>query len=252
MSRIRLGLPALVAVTLSCSPAVLTAPPGSTMVVTANPESIPAFGGVSIISAMVVEPAGTLVPDGTVVQFFTNLGAVDEQGKTNEGVARVKLVSDSRSGTATVRAFSGGAAVTSSTPTSEIARALAADGGGASGEVTVVIGSLLVKKLLISAIPGRIVRPATVSEIVASAFDESGNPLPHVPITFAAFENDAGDPAKFEVLDSAGAPVFTDNNGRAYDRLRTRYNPNGQVRYVRVTATTPTAVDAASVTVQIN
>jgi hypothetical protein len=225
------------------------------MFLTANPDSIPAFGGVSIISAFVVEPAGTPVSDGTVVQFFTNLGSVEEQGKTNDGVARVKLTSDSRSGTATVSAYSGGGATAAVTPTpttAPIARALAADAGGASAQCTVTIGTVLVKKLQISAFPGRIVPPATDSQIVASAFDGSGNPIPHVPITFAAFENDAGDPAKFEVLESAGAPVYTDNNGRAYDRLRTRYNPNGQVRYVRVTAGTPTVADPAAVTVQIN
>ena len=39
--------------------------------------------------------------------------------------------------------------------------------------------------------------------------------------------------------------------GRAYDRLVSRYNPNGQVRWVRVTATSPTGVEGV-VTVQIN
>ena len=83
---------------LMCHQVILTAPPGSTITLIANPGFISANGGVSVISALVFEPAGTPVPDGTVVQFFTNLGRIDEQGKTNDGVARVNLVADSRSG----------------------------------------------------------------------------------------------------------------------------------------------------------
>ncbi len=59
-----------------------------------------ANGGISVLSAILVEPAGTFVPDGTEVFFFTNLGRVDEVGKTRNGVARVNFVSDARSGSA--------------------------------------------------------------------------------------------------------------------------------------------------------
>src|SRR5262245_20112371 len=89
---------------LTCQ-AILTAPLGTIMVVQANPRTIGANGGVAIISAHLIEPAGTPVPDGTVVQFFTTLGRIEEQGKTNDGVARVKLVSDTRSGTADITAI---------------------------------------------------------------------------------------------------------------------------------------------------
>src|SRR5262249_16579321 len=85
--------------------------PGSSISLIANPDFIVANGGVSVITAIVTEPAGTLVPDGSVVFFFTNLGRIDPQAKTVDGVARVNLVADSRSGNATVTAFaSGGAA----------------------------------------------------------------------------------------------------------------------------------------------
>ena len=69
-----------------------------------------ANGGVSVVTAILVEPAGTFVPDGTEVFFFTNLGRVDASGKTINGVARVNFVSDARSGKATVTAISGGPA----------------------------------------------------------------------------------------------------------------------------------------------
>src|SRR5262249_17769618 len=56
----------------SCNQAIMTAPVGSTLTLPANPPFIAANGGVSVISAFVLEPAGTPVADGTVVQFFTD------------------------------------------------------------------------------------------------------------------------------------------------------------------------------------
>ena len=47
------------------------------------------------------EPAGTDVPDGTVVLWTTTLGHVDRETRTEHGIARNRLISDSRSGTAT-------------------------------------------------------------------------------------------------------------------------------------------------------
>ena len=47
-----------------------------------EPEFVIANGGVSVVTAILVEPAGTFVPDGTEVFFFTDLGRVDASGKT--------------------------------------------------------------------------------------------------------------------------------------------------------------------------
>ena len=66
---------------LTCSQAILVAPLGSTLQLFANPLFIPAAGGASVVTAVLTEPAGTPVPDGTVVQFFTALGRIDEQVK---------------------------------------------------------------------------------------------------------------------------------------------------------------------------
>src|SRR5205814_2755955 len=95
---------------IRCNPALSLAPPGSSITLVANPCRIPSTGGVSLISAIVIKTTGVPVADGTVVQFFTNLGHIDAQGKTNDGIAKVNLTSDGRSGTATVIAMSGGAA----------------------------------------------------------------------------------------------------------------------------------------------
>jgi hypothetical protein len=269
----------------SCHQVPFTAPPGSVIQLSANPETVPAYGGVSIISALVIEPAGTLVPDGTVVQFFTDMGTIDPQGKTNDGVATVKFVSDTRSGTATVQACSGGGATTAPTtaptvaptatpvaapaprafnaaatnPTFAATTATSATSTG-TGCVSrsLTVGSSTVARLAITAAPSRI-RPGASrqSEIVATALNADGDPVANVPVIFTLEEmdwttNKVIGPAKFEVMGSAGNPVFTDNNGRAYDTLYTRYATDGGIRLVRVTATVTTVKDPVTVLVWIN
>src|SRR5262249_37774786 len=86
---------------LSCEVPPLMSP-GSTIFLQANPPEVAANGGVSLVTALLTEPAGTLVPDGTVVYFFASIGHIDPQGKTNDGIARVNFVSDSRSGKADI------------------------------------------------------------------------------------------------------------------------------------------------------
>jgi hypothetical protein len=217
---------------LGCSQAIMTAPKGSSIQLIANPEFIPAYGGVSVITAIVTEPLGTPVADGTVVQFFTDLGTIDEQGKTNDGVARVNLVSDNRSGTANIQAISGGSAVIASSSSGS-----ATFSSLSQGTATVTIGNARVTKVNVVAQPQRITE-GRQSQIVATVWDESGNPVPHVEVIFTVTE-DGTAPAAFERLASQGNPRFTDNSGRAYDTLRTNYDPSGTPRTVTVTATTP-------------
>jgi hypothetical protein len=216
---------------LGCSQAIMTAPAGSTIKLYPNPTSISAYGGVSVITAVVTEPLGTPVSDGTVVQFFTTLGTIDEQGKTNDGVARVNLVSDSRSGTAKVTAISGGASAGTSGDTGSTST------GAASDSTDIMIGNARVAKVNVVAQPPRIAE-GRQSQIVATVWDDQGNPVPHVDVIFTVTETDDS-PAAFERLASQGNPRFTDNSGRAYDTLRTNYDPSGTPRTVTVTATTP-------------
>ena len=228
---------------LTCHQVLLTAPPGSTIALFANPEFIPAFGGVSVISALVTEPAGTPVPDGTVVQFFTNLGRVDEQGKTNDGVARVNLVSDSRSGTATVQAFSGGPATAASPGTGT-------GGSGASNSVTVVIGSALPARVQVTANPTRVTSPRE-SLIRAFVVDANGNPVLNIPVIFTVEQPSGAAPT--ELMDSRGTPVHTDSNGVAEDRLLVRYSETATAKTVTVRATVSfDSSKTATVAVTIN
>jgi hypothetical protein len=231
---------------LSCNPALPLAPPGSSITLIPNPCGIPASGGVAVIAAVVITATGVPVADGTVVQFFTDLGQIDREGKTNDGVARVNLVSDGRSGSATITAFSGGGSSSSSgssgtTPTAaptaatavpasgtgnstRIARIEAGDvrsmAGTASGSctgsavtggtatATVVIGGSRVGSIILSASPVGI-SPGGTSLLTATVIDDAGNPVANVGVVFVLTG-----PGR---LSSGGRAVFTDNNGQAQD-----------------------------------
>jgi hypothetical protein len=188
---------------------------------------------VSVITAIVSEPAGTFVPDGSVVFFFTNLGRIDPEGKTVNGVARVNLVADSRSGEATVTAFASGGAAPAS-------------GGGGGGEgretVPVMIGSALPATVLLSADPPT-VRAGSSSRIIANVFDDQGNPVANVPVIFSTTLNSARG-----TLESGGAQRFTDTNGQAFDTLLTKAGIAGNVS---ITATTSNGKTPAPVQVVV-
>ncbi len=246
---------------LTCNQVILTAPPGSTLTLFANPAFVPANGGTSVVTAVIVEPAGTPVPDGTVVQFFTNLGAIEEQGKTNDGVARVNFISDSRSGTATVSAVSGGGIVPAPAPSpsptttpapspspvpapgARAAAAASVVAAANSATVEIVIGSALPTRMDLVAVPDRL-QNQRESRVTANVFDTRGNPVFNVPVIFTT----AG---THETLASRSRPVVTDQNGQAVDFLRTAYPPASPPRSVVVVATTANGV-TDSVTVAIN
>jgi Bacterial Ig-like domain (group 1) len=53
----------------------------------ANPRTVDS-GGTSSITAQVTTTAGTLAPDGTTVNFTTNLGGIDPFSQTSDGIAK--------------------------------------------------------------------------------------------------------------------------------------------------------------------
>ncbi len=175
----------------------------------------------SVISAFVVEPAGTPVPDGTVVFFFTTLGRIDPQGKTKDGVARVNLVADSRSGTAKVTA---------------------ATGNVVSDAQDVTIGSALPARVLVSANPPYLAS-ARQAAITANVFDANGNPVQNVPVVFKITETSGTTPLQ-EFLASGGSPQYTDSNGQAFDTLTTRAANGTTLKTVTVEATTANGIPA--------
>jgi len=218
LARTVLGLLALVH--LTCHQAILTADPDATLTLFVNPRTIAAHGAVSVVSAFVLDGTGFPVADGTVVQFFTTLGRIDEQGKTNDGVARVNLTSDSRSGEATITAFS----------------------GVANSSATVRIGAVRPTRVFVRAEPS-IITNSRSTHIIATVVDIDGNPVPNVPVVFSV-------PGAFEFMDSSGQPIFTNNNGEAEDVMRTR-RPAGTVAAVEVTAQVLNNLPAASGTTTV-
>jgi hypothetical protein len=232
--RLRLGAALLALVHITCQGVPLTAPPGSTLELIANPTFIPAHGGVSRIVAIVTEPAGTPVVDGTVVLFFTDLGRIDDRARTTDGIAQVNLVADSRSGTAHVQAFSGGPSSGASTPspspsTTSVPGGVSVFGSAAGGSIAtvansdtvdVVIGNANVEVIQIRAEPTRIGSSRTTT-VIATVYDANGNPIPNVPVFFKV-----STPQGTESFDNPG-PVFTNNNGEAASTLRTRRDTAG-------------------------
>lgn len=228
----------------TCNQAIMVAPPGSTFAGTelvANPPFIAAHGDVSVISGLLLDGTGQPVPDGTVVQFFTTLGRIQEQAKTNDGVVRVNLTSDSRSGTAHVTAVSGGEGGTTVTtaaasPAVRLTSSMSITGGtsvlaaAATASVDVAIGNARPSNLILTADPIRVAAGRSTT-LVAQAFDEFGNPVASVPVIFEILDTTV--PAR---LDSGGRPVFTDNDGRATDVLRTSGTLAGTVRVQATTA----------------
>ena len=189
-----LGVPA-------CDDVPQLAPPEATITLLVQPDSIPASGGVAVVTAIVTEVIGTPVADGTVVQFFTDLGTIDREGRTNGGVARVNFVSDSRSGTASITAVSGPITQTAS----------------------VAVGNAAAARMIVIADPSRIVLTVSRStHIIATVLDADGNPVSNIGCIFTV-------PTTTEFMDSQGHPVFTDSNGRCEDVLRTRRTTAGSV-----------------------
>jgi hypothetical protein len=219
MSKLKLAAGVLAVVALaSCEEAPLTAPNGSTIFLQANPTFVIANGGRSVVTAVVTEPAGTLVPDGTEVNFFTTLGRIDLVGKTVRGIASVNFTSDSRSGRATVTAMSGGAT------------------GGTNPTVEIGIGSALPARVNVVCDPQRITAPRNC-RLQATVFDEFGNAVQNVPVSFSIDGS-----LVEETLDSGGALLYTNSNGQVTDVMRTAAPIGLGQKTVTVTATTANGI----------
>ena len=215
---VRAGLALVAASTLSCGQAILSAPTGSLLFMTVNPPFITANGDTAIVSVLVVEPAGTPVPDGTVVQFFTTLGRIQEQGKTNDGVARVNLISDARSGTARVSAFSGQEQAES---------------------VEVTIGATRPTQVFASLVDSRIdlSEGRSTATVKATVLDSNGNRVAGIPVRFSITDN----PATDRVVDQP--EQSTNNGGEASVRVQTSRTVPGTIR-VRITVLAASSLTA--------
>lgn len=255
----------------ACEGVPLTAAPGTQITLTANPTIVPAYGGVSVLTAVLIEPAGTFVPDGTEIFCYTDLGRVDPSGKSVDGFVRVNFVSDARSGTANVCCVSGGPAPAPSgspSPTPTPTPAAGANGVTArsttpgrviaAGDIATDVNQDCTKITVGTAQPASVVvtaNPPVLAQnrsaaIVANVFDGQGNPVQNVPIIFKADLSSGTSAPLTEFLDSGGAPRFTDSNGQAFDTLTSRVANGTLTKVVTVTAT-PSAGTAGTVDVTV-
>ena len=174
----------------SCDKMPLAAPTESTITLYASSTTVGLNAAIDI-TATVIESAGTPVQNGTVVTFTTTLGTIEPlEARTNNGKATVKLLAGTRSGTAEVRAFSGG---TSS-----------------ADAITITVGAAAAGKVELLANPSALPASGGVVQLTAVVSDGSGNRLSSVPVTFTT---DAG------VLTATSAT--TDANGEARSALQT-------------------------------
>ncbi len=174
----------------SCDKMPLAAPTDSTITLFANSTTVGLNGSIEI-TATVIESAGTPVQNGTVVTFTTTLGTIDpNEARTNNGKVTVKLLAGTRSGTAEVRAFSGG---TSS-----------------ADALTVTVGAAAAGKVELLGNPSALPAAGGTVQLTAIVSDAAGNRLSGIPVSFTT---DAG------VL--APNSVTSDGNGEARAALTT-------------------------------
>ena len=195
---------------ISCDKMPLSAPTESTITLYASNTTVGLNGSVDI-TATVIESAGTPVQNGTVVTFTTTLGTIEpNEARTNNGKATVKLLAGTRSGTAEVRAFSGGTS---------------------SGDpLTVTVGAAAAGKVELLANPSALPASGGVVQLTAVVSDTAGNRLSSVPVTFTT---DAG------VLATTSAT--TDGNGEARSSLSTTAKARVTASVVGGTTTSLTA-----------
>jgi len=187
---------AMLAFLTACDEVPLTATTGSVLFISANPTAIPAINGVSTITVTGFkrpEDGGGPLSDGTQIFLTSNVGVIEQRVEMTNGVAYGYLRGDGRAGLATVEARSGAG----------IAATL-------EGEERVLIGNAQGINILVTANPATVGPPDFTSNIVATVFDNSNNPLSDVPLIFST---NAG------ALASQGSILRTNQLGQASDRL---------------------------------
>ena len=207
------GLIAGTALLSGCDSSVLLAPTESTIALSSSATAIPA-GGTTTLTAVVIEPAGTPVQNGTVVRFSTNLGRVEPvEAQTRNGVATATFMGES-AGLARITATSGPAGATDSGNVIEIA-----------------VGAAAVENVALQASPSAVSARGGSTTITANVLGANNQPLRGIPVTFST---------------SAGTlsatTATTDANGQASVQLTTN-------RAATVTARAGAEADDVEITI---
>ena len=184
----------------SCDKVPLLAPTESTIIVVSSRDVLP-INGIAQITATVIEQSGTPVHNGTLVTFTSTLGTLEpSEAVTSNGQAVVTLRAGTRSGIATITAFSGSAQSTGSTGTD----------GTTTSALTVAIGGAAAAAVTVSANPAVVPPTGATVTVIAAVTDTSGNRLTGVPVSFTASAGTL-----------ASATVVTDSAGEARTTLTT-------------------------------
>jgi hypothetical protein len=209
-------------ITVACDKVPLTAPTGSTLTLSTNATIVP-LNGTADITATVIESAGTAVHNGTLVTFTTTVGTLEPaEARTHNGSATVKLHAGSRSGRATVRAFSGDAA---------------SGTGEGEAEFFIDIGAAAAGRVTLTASPTTVPPSGGTVTLLAVVFDVAGNRLAGVPVSFTT------------TAGTLGTSVVTANaNGEASTTLNT--NRDAEVT-ATVSGPTETEVTAGTANVTV-
>jgi hypothetical protein len=163
----------------ACDKAPFTAPSGSAITLVASTTTLP-LGGATDITAFVLEGAqgvgtpdepgevvagsGTPVHNGTEVFFTTSIGRIEPAvARTTGGRATARLISDGRSGTATVTAVS----------------------GPASSTIEVDIGAAVATRIAVTASPQALPTGGGASTITARVEDQQGNGVAGILVSFS-------------------------------------------------------------------
>lgn len=188
-ARLYLVAAATVLFVIACQRVPLTSPTGSTITLTVDRSVLP-IAGETTVRAVVIESAGTPVHNGTVVTFATTLGSLNPpEAKTVNGIATTTFSAGSVSGSAFLRAFSGGATSSNS-----------------SGS-EVKIGSAAAGSIAVSATPPAVSQSGGTVTISALVLDANNNPLPGASVLFSASNGVLS--ASTAISDSTGVAKVT-------------------------------------------
>jgi hypothetical protein len=187
----------------ACDKVPLTAPSSSTVTVTSGAVVLPT-GGSTTVTATVIEPAGTPVQNGTTVRFTTTLGSVDPvEVQTRNGIASTTFFAGDVSGTADVRATSGG--VGGGTGTGANATA--------TNQVQIAVGAAAVDAIIVRSSAGSVPATGGSVDIIATVNGVGGRALSGIPVSFSTTSGTL-----------SHSRANTDGNGEASTRLTTDAN----------------------------
>jgi hypothetical protein len=196
---------------------------------TAAPSTTPGTGGTPATtpSSSTSTGAGTPVQNGTLVSFTTTIGRIEpSEARTSNGQVRVRFISGSQSGTATITAFS----------------------GGASGKLeNLKVGSAAVERVLISASPQTLGPAGGFSTITARVEDTSGAGLAGIPVTFSTDNGTLS--ATTATTDALGSAQTVLNTSRA---AKVTANVAGKTADVSVGLNPRTGVTIAAPTTPVS